>query len=172
MIKACKPEIVELSYDASGGVKSYMRRTFSDTAISLSNASKAFDMWKESSDRRTLKRYQYVVNPERCDPERFLLFTGKLPMSHVDLPAESLKEEEAAYLQRLINHILLHFCGGQDALADYLFNWMAFPLQRLGIKTGVAVVVKGLPGTGKGLIFNVLMGKIYREHYCRLQQCA
>ena len=61
--------------------------------------------------------------------------------------------------------MLLHFCNGQELLAVYLTNWLAFPLQQLGDKTGVAVVVKGRPGTGKGQIFNVLMRKIYGEHY-------
>ncbi|CAL8468248.1 g7787 [Coccomyxa elongata] len=86
-------------------------------------------------------------------------------MSHVELPATPLTPQESDRLRPITDHILLHFCDNEQLLSDYLTNWLAFPLQQLGDKTGVAVVVKGKPGTGKGQIFNVLMRKIYGEHY-------
>ncbi|CAL8471908.1 g11450 [Coccomyxa elongata] len=86
-------------------------------------------------------------------------------MSHLTQPLASLSEDELRYLQPILEHIHQHFCAGKGLLSEYLLNWLAYPLQQLGDKTGVAVVVKGQPGTDKGVIFNVLMGKIYGEHY-------
>lgn len=91
--------------------------------------------------------YQYEVNPERCDPTKFNLFTGKLPMSHLELPIEGLTEVELAYLKPVTDHLLPHFCEVNAVLSDYLLSWLAIPLERLSIKTGVATVVNGLPGT-------------------------
>ena len=60
-----------------------------------------------------------------------------------------------------INHILdlaLNLCGNNNDQYEYLLDWLAFPLQE-GKKTAVALLVKGLPGCGKGMFFNELMGK-------------
>ncbi|BDA44319.1 hypothetical protein COCOBI_05-5030 [Coccomyxa sp. Obi] len=163
-INTNKPEVVQLTFSPSGAIREYWRRSFSDTSLWLANAGKGFELWKESPERTSVSGYQYEVNPERVDPNKFnLFFNGKLPMNHIDLPAEVLSENEMAYLQPILDHVLVHFCGGEQEHADYLLKWLAFSLQCLGTKTGIATVVKGLLGTGKGLIFNVLMSKIYED---------
>lgn len=161
-----RPEVILLEYNEKDEISGFTTRTFGDMGTWMTNATKAFNVWKASPYRREVRDYQFELNPENCDPKKFNLFTGKLPMSHIE-PHERPTAEELVYLQPILQHILVHFCGGEDDLADYLLNWLAFPLQRLGEKTGVAVVVKGLPGTGKGLIFNRLVAAIYGEHYAQ-----
>ncbi|CAL8465956.1 g5492 [Coccomyxa elongata] len=159
------PEVVMLEFNEKGEVKDYVIRTFAETGTWMAPGGRAFQVWKESSARREVRKYQWELKQDNCAPDKFNLFTGKLPMSHVD-QEDMVTEEDLAYIQPILQHIRLHFCNGEDELADYLLNWLAFPLQHLGQKTGVAVVIKGLPGTGKGLIINHLMSAIYGEHYC------
>ncbi|BDA41857.1 hypothetical protein COCOBI_02-6520 [Coccomyxa sp. Obi] len=164
-INISKPEIVELVYTEAGEVAEYRIRNFGGAGEWFTNNKNAFNTWKESTKRRFASGYEFEINPNKSDPKRFNLFSGKLPMSHLTQPLASLSEDELRYLQPILDHLHQHFCAGEVLLSEYLLNWLAFPLQKLGEKTGVAVVVKGLPGTGKGLVFNKLMSAIYDEHY-------
>ncbi|CAL8463023.1 g2557 [Coccomyxa elongata] len=65
-------------------------------------------------------------------------------MSHVEMPAKPLTPQESDYLRPISDHLLLHFCNNEQLLADYLTNWLAFPLQQLGEKTGVAKLLVNL----------------------------
>jgi hypothetical protein len=51
-------------------------------------------------------------------------------------------------------------CGGVDALADYLLDWEAWKLQNPTELIGIAIVLVGPPGIGKGY-FGKLHAKIY-----------
>ncbi|CAL8466690.1 g6226 [Coccomyxa elongata] len=114
---ASRPEVVELKYNSDGDISSYKIRSFNDTPPSI-NVGKAFQAWKESVHRRKVDDYQFELNPENCDPDKFNnLFTGKLPMSHIEPQDMCVSEEELAYLQPILQHILVHFCGGEDELS-------------------------------------------------------
>ncbi len=78
-INGSKPEIVQLEYKADGGIKTYYKRSFSDTSLWNSNLRKGIELWKDSLERRNLMGYQYEVNPERCDPTKFNLLTARCP---------------------------------------------------------------------------------------------
>ncbi|CAL8469120.1 g8661 [Coccomyxa elongata] len=136
-----------LEFDEKSEVKDYVIRTFAETGTWMAPGGRAFQVWKESSARREVRNYQWELKEENCAPDKFKLFTGKLPMSHVD-QEDMVTKEDFAYIQPILQHIRLHFCNGEDEMAHYLLNWLAFPHQHLGQKTGVAVVIKSLPGTG------------------------
>lgn len=58
----------------------------------------------------------------------------------------------------IINHIVQVICGGNSELIEYFFNWVAYTLQNPNKPAGVAVVVRGLKGSGKGIIGHFLKG--------------
>lgn len=64
----------------------------------------------------------------------------------------------------LQHHILVNICGGNEEYAAWMMNWMALGLQQPGLVIGTAPVLKGLPGTGKGVLAN-LYGHLWGVHY-------
>jgi putative DNA primase/helicase len=165
IVNNSKVEIIQTYLHDDGRVKEYIPRTYEANKHWFVNMQKGLDLWIKSPWRRSVAGYEWVVNPARADPRKFNTFSGKVPMSHLEQPVQPLNEEESAFIKPVIDHIHKYFCDEKSESSDYLLNWLAFPLQQLGFKTGVAVVVKGMPGTGKGLFFNQLMKAIYGEHH-------
>lgn len=54
-------------------------------------------------------------------------------------------------------HIEEIICSGKTDLIEYFYNWIAFTFQNPDQPAGSAVVLRGLKGTGKGMIANFLM---------------
>lgn len=70
----------------------------------------------------------------------------------------------------LLHHIWSIWCRGSRDLYEYTMNWMAWCIQKPHIKTGVALVIRGDKGSGKGIVMDVL-GKIFgRKHYYHAQR--
>ena len=64
----------------------------------------------------------------------------------------------------LQDHIRDNICQGDEALFRWLLNWMALGVQRPGQVIGTVPVLKGFPGTGKGILAN-MYGKLWGIHY-------
>jgi hypothetical protein len=65
---------------------------------------------------------------------------------------------------KLQDHILTNICQGDQELADWLLNWMALGIQQPADVIGTAPVLRGRPGTGKGLLANAY-GRLWGVHY-------
>lgn len=77
--------------------------------------------------------------------------------------------------------LIQYLCSGEagmaEALANYLLDWMAYPLQNPGAKMTIAVIMHGPQGTGKSIIFKGLariygMGDPFRDYSVILDQKA
>ena len=64
----------------------------------------------------------------------------------------------------LQEHIFENICNGNETHAKWLLNWMALAVQKPSHVIGTAPVLKGLPGTGKGILAN-MFGRIWGVHY-------
>lgn len=63
-------------------------------------------------------------------------------------------------IPRTINKVVSHVLGGDQGVIDHFINWLAFILQqRQRAKT--AWVWHGVPGTGKGILFNRVLRPIF-----------
>lgn len=65
---------------------------------------------------------------------------------------------------RLQHHIHVNICGGDEELTAWMLNWMALGVQKPEVVIGTAPVLKGLPGTGKGILANAY-GRLFGPHY-------
>ncbi|WP_448543000.1 primase-helicase family protein [Vreelandella sp. EE24] len=64
----------------------------------------------------------------------------------------------------LIRAHIYRLCGQRDAEFWWLMKWMALPLQQPGTKMASAVLVHGAEGTGKSLLFEGILKRIYGEY--------
>ena len=110
--------------------------------------------WIESDDTR---RYdELVFDPSgRCPSTSYNLFKG--------LSVKPVAGKCELYLR----HIKEIICAGDQALYDYVMGWMAHAIQRPTVLPEVALVLRGLQGTGKGT-FAKHFGKIFGDHFQHL----
>ncbi|MEP1881695.1 MAG: primase-helicase family protein [Roseibium sp.] len=62
------------------------------------------------------------------------------------------------------DHMLTNICSGDEALFKWVFGWFAHMFQRPRERPGTAIVVRGLMGTGKSIMGEV-MGDLIAAHY-------
>ncbi len=115
-----------------------------------------YKAWMESSARKTIKGLKFEPG-EDVGPDYVNLFRG--------WGVES-REGDCSLL---LNHVL-HLCDGKQEEADWLLNWLAYPLQFPGTKMSTAVLVHGAEGTGKSITFADIMSRIYGQHHITIGQ--
>ncbi|PXW76138.1 primase-like protein [Ruegeria sp. P4] len=65
---------------------------------------------------------------------------------------------------KLKDHIFHNICGGDQDYNNWMLNWMALGVQQPALVIGTAPVLRGLPGTGKGVLANAY-GRIWMPHF-------
>ncbi|KGA42346.1 helicase [Pectobacterium odoriferum] len=80
----------------------------------------------------------FYPRPEKCPEDVFNLFTG---WGVIPRPGDV-----SPYLEHLEKVI----CSGNQAAYEYLVGWLAHLVQKPDEKPSVAIVLKAIPGTGKG----------------------
>jgi len=154
-----KPEIVQFELDDEGVRVSYERRNYAHAKEATMDAGESFGLWAKSSKKNRASGFFAHPDPDHDMPHLVNLCVGSFPMARV-------KEEPltAAELER-INPILRAFevdiCRDEPAHYNYVYNWLAFPLQKLGRKNNTAILVFGAQGVGKTLLFGDLMRSIW-----------
>lgn len=121
---------------------SHMRHTFGQDAVKL---------WLTSEKRHDVRAEEVVFDPTgKCSDQCVNLFGG-IELQPVD--------GEVAPMLELLDHL----CDNDEEVRDWLLNWLALPLQRLGSKMRTAVIVHGDEGSGKNLFFEAVRD-IYGEY--------
>lgn len=64
--------------------------------------------------------------------------------------------------ERILAHVF-QLCGQRKEEYFFLLKWLAYPLQHPGSKMATAVLVHGAEGTGKSLLFEGIVKRIYGE---------
>ena len=121
-----------------------------------------YDQWIKHPDVKRIRKDNLVFDPqERYDPNTHInTFRG--------LPLQPVKNE--ALLQPVLR-LVWHLCNEDEEITDFLIKWLAYPLQRIGAKLASAIMMHSeTQGTGKSLLFDVLMRPIYAEYGATLGQ--
>jgi hypothetical protein len=100
---------------------------------------RAVKAWLESPGRKTIKQDDVVFDPK--DPKRAWNLFGGLP------------GEPKPGRHNLILELVDYLCGGNAAVRDWVLNWIAYPLQRVGSKMATAIVMRGPQGGGKNMLW-------------------
>jgi len=68
---------------------------------------------------------------------------------------------------RYLDHIRENIASGDHECYEYILNFMADAVQNPAVRPGVALVLRGGPGTGKGM-FVKFFGKLFGRHYVQI----
>lgn len=142
----------DITFSAMADLKNFYRTD--KIAVSSGEVISVASVWLESPKRRQYKGL--VFSPGENIPGHFNLWRG--------FAVQPKKGNWS--LNR--NHIYEVICGGNEQCDEYLIAWMADIAQRAhspkGDKPGVAVVLKGGRGIGKGT-FAQAFGGIFGSHF-------
>ena len=120
-------------------------------------------LWLAHEHSRTVKSIQFY--PKLQDhPEIYNKFRGfNIPHAPTDYTMDELYGSPD--LAPLVEHIKNIWCKGDQTLFTYVMCWFAQVYQRPWDQTGVALVVKGARGSGKGVVMEFLAAIIGENHY-------
>lgn len=114
------------------------------------------DMWLEDRDRRQFEGI--IFDPEHPGHgSHYNLFQG---FSFKPAPGD------CSLFKKLMLEVI---CSGNQNHFEYLWNWTAHLFQKPWELPGVAVVMRGKQGTGKGT-FATILGKMIGNHFKHIQQ--
>lgn len=116
-----------------------------------------FTAWQKHLQRRSYENMKFA--PGKSTPADTLnLWEG-----WGCLPVYALEDGDED-VELWLDHIYDVICGGDDSCGNYLVQWLAHLVQQPHEKPGVALVMQGGQGAGKG-IFVTLLQKIIGERY-------
>jgi len=92
------------------------------------------------------------------DPRDFPLFKG--------YPWKPLPDDkyDCKIIDPWLDHVAENLCCNDGDVYDYLINWLAFIVQKPGVKTTVAPMIIGEHGTGKGDFFLDIIAKLFGRY--------
>ena len=124
----------------------YQNRTVrqGDTTIPIGVA------WLKHRDRR--QYHGLVFAPNQAVPEHYNLWQG------------FAVEPKPGNCDLMLDHIRMNICGGNEELIRYVLAWMAQAVQEPAKRPGTALVLRGMQGTGKGVLC-VQFGSLFGPHF-------
>jgi hypothetical protein len=121
---------------------------------------KLMSIWIESAGRRRFTRIVFNPRPQGmagcATLLEFNLYEG--------LPSPTPIPEVEECIAPFLDHVRTVWCKGEQGLFDYVMNYFAHIIQKPWEKTGVAIVVHGEQGSGKGIVVQKI-GKIVGRHF-------
>lgn len=115
-----------------------------------------FDTWMKSPSRRSFARVVFAPPPLTAADNEFNLWRG---YSATRKPSQAV----IPFLEH-VRHVV---CSDDPEWYEYFMDLMALTIQQPGVPTGVAVVMRGLKGAGKGVVLDWL-GALVAQHYRHL----
>ena len=108
------------------------------------------EAWLGHTKRRTYDRIELIADGP-CPPDVYNLWRG------------FGVEPKAGACGTLKAHLWSVICSHNEAHYHWLLGWLAYCVQYPGRQAEVAVVLRGLKGTGKGMVGQMLM-RIFHNH--------
>lgn len=127
------------------------RTLHSNQKITIGQKSvKAGHAWIESSERRTYDGA--VFAPQGAPPQYYNFWRG------------FAVEPRSGEIGKYLDHIKKVICSGDEIVYEYVLNFLADAVQNPSKRPGVALVLRGDQGVGKG-VFVSNFGKLFGSHF-------
>ncbi|QRO34146.1 DUF5906 domain-containing protein [Chromobacterium violaceum] len=149
--------------------------SFQDLKVALGDAHK---VWLNSPMRRKIDRRNLVFDPSlSADPETHINMFRGLPMTPAFPGGRAPRVRELGELVPLfpacekIIELTMHLCDDRVEVWEWLINWLAFPLQQVGMKMSTALLMHSdVQGSGKSLLFEEVVKPIYGDYGATIDQ--
>ena len=163
MVKADKASFLQFHYDSRGRLVRYNERSLLATREIMAPCKVAFEAWHANPEKRQYDQIVYEPNPSMVKPHELNTYLDIKVVLESDV--NKLQSADMNIIGPVLWHIEHVLCRGHSEFYQYLLRWMALPLQLPGERTETMVCVNGDQGSGKGLIFNQLLGRgVYGDH--------
>jgi hypothetical protein len=117
-----------------------------------------FETWLKSPSRRSFSRIVFNPPPLEASDTEYNLWKGF---------AITPQEGDCSKFR---DHLLNIVCSGNVQHFEYLEKFCAFCVQQPGIPAGVAVVMRGRQGTGKGTVLQMFRKIFGKHHFTQLDR--
>jgi hypothetical protein len=119
--------------------------------------------WHTHPRRRSYSGVEFFPNPDGVagTPGYMNFWRG---FSVEPAAPESVERGAGSAYKTFRDHLLNNVCSGDPEIFKYVFGWMAHIVQKPRERLGTAIVLRGLRGTGKSKVGEVL-GSLFEENY-------
>lgn len=124
-----------------------------------------FDCWIECPARLDVARV--LFDPRPTAPKNVFNLWRGFKIAPEDVADIHIGEAKMG-CQKLLEHIRLIWCKGNEEYYNFVLNWFAFLLQFPEKKVGVLLVVKSNEGSGKGIVFEVMKAILGDRLYAQI----
>ena len=138
-----------------------------------------FKIWQDSP-ARIVKRFDRVVfEPGREMSDEYINIYRGLPLAdqvQFPRPREEMPTWWLDVLDlypgcRAIQKLIAHLCNHDLQVMEFVYNWLAYPLQHPGAKLTTSLVMHGdVHGAGKSLLFEEIIKPMYGDYAATLGQ--
>lgn len=122
---------------------------------------------KKDVDQFMPKGHWWLAHPKREQYDTLVFVPGKTTPNAFNLWQGFSCEARPGDCQLFLNHMKHVLCNGVQEYYDYLCKWMAMSIQHPDMPAGIAVVLKGDQGTGKG-VFAKHFGHLFGQHFLQI----
>ena len=113
----------------------------------------------------------WLAHPDRRQFDGITFAPGETVPGYLNLDRGFAVEPIPGDCSRYLDHLRNNICSGDEDLSDYLLAWMADCVQNRSRRPGVAVVMRGRQGTGKGVLCGQF-GALFGPHFIQISQAS
>jgi hypothetical protein len=106
----------------------------------------------------------WITHRDRRSYEGLVFMPGATPQNYYNLWRGFAVEPRRGGCNRYLDHVWANICRGDDDLYEWVLGWMAEIVQQPTHKSGSALAIRGLQGTGKTK-FAEVFGSLFGSHY-------
>jgi Family of unknown function (DUF5906)/Bifunctional DNA primase/polymerase, N-terminal len=118
-----------------------------------------FDEWLRWKQRRTYNDLVFKPTPSVAEEDDYNLWQGYAVQPDPDKPCHLF-----------LDHIREVICSGNEEHYAYMINHIALMVQEPGRQGEIVVVLRGLPGSGKGIFVRSLGDMFGRKHFAHIDK--
>jgi hypothetical protein len=121
--------------------------------------------------KRTSAGRAWLAHHDRRQYEGIVFAPGEEVPGHLNLDKGFTVEPKKGDCSRFLEHVRNNICKADEKISDYLFTWMADCVQNRSRRPGIAVVLRGRQGTGKGVLCSQF-GSLFGPHFIQVSQAG
>lgn len=118
--------------------------------------------WFKDATMRTYEKLDFIPPPLVCDDDVYNLYTG---LRAETLPPTNNTFDVLEFQCKVILDHIFFLSGKNPEVYKYFIYWLAQIVQKTGILSRTALVIKSIQGAGKSMFFDFIGNKLLGKQY-------